>query len=288
MRSIKTAVLTTLFIAAAMTGCTGKKAGTDNKADTADFIKDYKTNLFTQMDFVFDTDKSVSVFGTDISTGNVTVAYSGDSKTGLSLEYTVYADTDEVCQEVKGHLNATAEVNGSRMDIKLIEDKTGEDIDEWLRKNIPDCRVEYDLYITVPRSVSSFDVKENTGNLNFRELSGSFSGNVEVGNITCTDLEFTGASVIKCDTGNITLTDCIYKADVDISSDTGNISLSLPLTGSGDAKINASADTGNIEVSAGGKYEVISDNEKDTSHSMTIDAEGCTVALSTECGKISI
>ena len=311
MKIFKTAVLISLLFSAALTGCKsgsgvnvnanakynseGKKTETgDHEVDPASLgidldteKKDYKTELFTQMDFVFDTDKSVSEVGVDINTGNITIACSGDNKTGLSLDYTVYADTDEVCQEVKSHLNATAEVNGSRLDLKLIDDKTGVNIDSWLKKNIPDCRVEYDLYVTVPKFVKSFDAKEIVGNISFGELSGKFSASVNVGNICCNGTGFTEASLLKCIVGNIDLMDCTYKADTDISADTGNISFGLPASGSGGAKLKVAADTGNIMIKGNGSYDVSDEKKKGTSHSMTISAEGCTAALSVKSGEIT-
>lgn len=301
MKALKAALLSMLAAAALMTGCSDSKTDTDVevdigdiKADTdvsidiSDIEKDYKTNQLTQMDFVFDTDKNVSEFGVSIDTGNITIEYSRDNKTGLSLEYTVYSDTEEVCKEVKSHLNAIAETNGSRLDIRLIEDKTQEDISSWLRKNIPDCRVEYDLYITVPEFVSSFEAKENVGNLTFGDICGKFSGIVGVGNITCTGSQFTESSVIKCDTGNIAMSDCIYKADTDITADTGNITFCLPLNGSGGADISVKADTGNIKMTGIKNYDVKSENKKDTSHSLSIEVENCNIGFAANTGKIII
>ena len=309
MNFLKTAILISLLFSATLTGCKsdsgvnanakynseGKKTETgDHKVDSDSLgidldaaKKDYKTDLFTQMDFVFDTDQSVSEVGVEINTGNITIAYSGDNKTGLSLEYTVYADTDEVCQEVKSHLNATAETNGSRLDLKLIEDKTGENIDNWLKKNIPDCRVECDLYITVPKFVKSFNAKETVGNISFGELSGKFSADVNVGNICCNGTGFTEASELKCIVGNIDLMDCTYKADTDISADTGNISFGLPTSGSGGAKLKVAADTGNIMIKGNGSYDVSDEKKNGTSHSMTISVEDCIAALSVKSGEIT-
>lgn len=301
MKALKAALLSMLAAAALMTGCSDSKVDTDIAVDTGDITVDtdmdadtgnigkkYKTNQFTMMDFVFDVDKNVSEFGVNIDTGNITIEYSRDNKMGLSLEYNVHADTEEICNEVKSHLNAIAETKGSRLDLRLVEDKTQEDISSWLSKNITDCSVDCDLYITVPEFVSSFDVKENVGNLTFGDICGKFSGIVGVGNITCTGSQLTEASVIKCDTGNITMSDCTYKADADISANTGSITFCLPLNGSDGADISVRTQTGNIKMTGIKNYDVKSEDKKNTSHSLSIVVENCNIGFATETGKIII
>lgn len=304
MKTLNAIVLAALTAAVFTTGCSNDdldiKVDTNVKVDTGDIkvdigdinvdlddiAKDYKKDLFTQMDFIFDTDKNVSEVSTDISVGNITMEYSRDGKTGISLEYTVYADTDEICNEVKSHVNATTETNGSKMEIKLIEDESGENIDKWLKKNIPDCRVEYDMYITVPESVTSFDLKEAVGNLTLCGMNGRFTTCVDVGNITCTDLELTKKSKIECATGNITMSDCLYKADTDITADTGNIILGLPKSGSDGADLKATTAVGDITLKGSGNYSVTDEKNDFTAHSMTVNAENCNIALKTNCGDI--
>lgn len=301
MRSLKAALLSMLAAASLLTGCSDSKVDTDIVVDTGDITVDtdmdaytgnkgreYKTNQFTMMDFVFDIDKNVSEFGVNIDTGNITVQYSRDNKMGLSLEYNVHADTEEICNEVKSHLNAMTETRGSRLDLRLVEDKTQEDIFSWLSKNIPDCSVDCDLFITVPESVSSFDVNENVGNLKFNEINGKFTCNVGVGHITCTDLQITKASEFKCGTGNIEMSSCTYTADTDISTDTGNITFCLPLNGSDGADISVRTQTGNIKMTGIKNYDVKSEKQKNTSHSLSIEVENCDIDFATNTGKIII
>ena len=301
MKALKAALLSMLAAASLLTGCSDSKVETDIVVDTGDITvdtdmdanignigKEYKSNQFTMMDFVFDTDENVSEFGINIDTGNITIEYSGDNKTGLSLEYNIHADTEEMCNEVKSHLNAITETRGSRLDIRLIEDKTQEDISSWLSKNFPDCRVDCDLFITVPKFVTNFDVKENVGNLKLNEINGKFTGKVGVGHITCTGLQITGASEFKCGTGNIAITDCTYTADTDISTDTGSITFCLPLNGSDGADISVSTQTGNIKMTGIKNYDVKSENKKNTSHSLDIVVENCNIGFATDTGKIII
>ncbi|MBR5683350.1 MAG: hypothetical protein IKW96_08780 [Ruminococcus sp.] len=297
MKALKE-VLAAFTAAALLTGCNDgivkvdpndPKINVDGiEIDLNETEKQYETQKFTQMDFIFDTAKEVSEFGLDINSGSVTVEYSHDDKTGLALDYTVYADTEEVCQEVKDHLNAITETKGSRMDIRIVEDKTQEDITEWLKKNIPDCRVECDLYITVPEFVSSFDLKEYSGDLRLNGIKGKIKGDVTIGNISCTGSEFTGPSEITCNVGNISMSSCTYKADTDISVKTGYISYGLPLSGSDGAKIGVRTETGAIKVNGLKNYEVKNEKKKKTSHSLDIDAENCNISFKVDNGEIKI
>jgi hypothetical protein len=296
MKALKS-LLAALTAAVLLTGCndgTVKVDPNDPKInvdgieiDLNNTEKEYKTEQLTQMDFVFDTAKDVSEFGLNIDDGSVTVEYSHDDKTGLALDYTVYADTEEVCQEVKSHVNAIAVTNGSRFEIRLIEDKTQEDITAWLKKNIPDCRVKFDLYITVPEFVSSFDVKEYSGDLRFGEIKGKINGDVTIGNINCTDSEFTEPSEIKCNVGNIAMSSCTYKADTDISIKTGYISYGLPLNGSDGANISVMAETGSIKIGESKNYEIINEKKKNSSHSLDISVENCNISFKVDNGEIN-
>ena len=299
MKAMK-AILAAISTAALLAGCNNTsqniKVDPDDHTINVDGIevdldkeeKDYKANQIEQLDYVFDTTNKVSEFGISFENGSMEIEYSGDDKIGFSLDYTVYADTEEICQEVRSHVNAIAETNDNRIEIRLIDDETKEDITAWLQKNNLDCRIEYDYYITVPKFISSFDIKGNAGDLRLNEIKGQINGDVKVGNINCSDLELTGPSKINCDVGSIIMSSCTYKADTDISVKSGYISYCLPLSGSDGADINVGVDAGQIKVTGIKNYEVKDEKKKKDSHSLDIAVENCNVNIKVDSGEITI
>jgi hypothetical protein len=293
MKIVKAILTSSLIAAALLTGCSDSKNSSNIKVgdvtiDLNDVDKEYAKNLKFQKNYTFETPKPINAMSIEVPTGDIEVEHSGDDKSGLCLRYRIYADTDETIDNVNEHMGSVSEVKDNVLVIKLVEAETSEDINTWLEKNAPDCRVEYDVYITVPEYVNDYRTKCGIGNITFKEMSGSFTADASVGNITFSDDEITAPSVIKCNTGNITMNNVTYKADTDIYAETGNIKFCLPLNGSDGADISVKGETANIEVSGIKNYEVKDEKTKGTSQSLSIAVENCNIDFAVDTGEIKI
>ena len=293
MKIAKALLASSLIAAALLTGCADSKKNSEIKVgdvtiDLDDVQKEYSQNKEFLKNYLYETPKPINAMSVEVPGGNIVVEHSGDEKSGLALRYKVFADSEDTLKQVDEHIESVSEVKENVLMIKLVEAETGEDLESWLKKNIPDCRVEYDTYITVPEYVTDYRTKCGVGNISFTELSGSFTADVSAGNITFSDTEITGPSVIKCNVGNIQMNGNTYKAKTDISAETGNIVFCLPLNGSDGADISVKADTGNIQLTGIKNYEVKSEEKTKNSHSLSIEVENCNIDFAVKTGKIKI
>lgn len=293
MKIAKALLTSSLITAALLTGCADSKNSSEIKVgdvtiDLDDVQKEYSQNKEFLKNYLIETPKPVNAMSVYIPGGNIVVEHSGDDQSGLALRYKVFADSEETLKKVDEHIGSVSEIKDNVLEIKLVEAQTNEDLESWLEKNIPDCRVEYDTYITVPEYVTDYRTKCGVGNISFVEMSGSFTADVSVGNITFSDNEITGPSVIKCNTGNIQMNGNTYKAKTDISAETGNIHFCLPLNGSDGADISVKADTGNIQLTGIKNYEVKSEKKKSNSQSLSIEVENCNIGFAVDNGEIKI
>ena len=293
MKIAKALLASSLIAAALLTGCADSKKNSEIKVgdvtiDLDDVQKEYSQNKEFLKNYLYETPKPINAMSVEVPGGNIVVEHSGDEKSGLALRYKVFADSEDTLKQVDEHIESVSEVKENVLMIKLVEAETGEDLESWLKKNIPDCRVEYDTYITVPEYVTDYRTKCGVGNISFTELSGSFTADVSAGNITFSDTEITGPSVIKCNVGNIQMNGNTYKAKTDISAETGNIVFCLPLNGSDGADISVKADTGNIQLTGIKNYEVKSEEKKKKSHSLSIEVENCNIDFAVKTGEIKI
>ncbi len=294
MKIVKALLTSSLIAAALLTGCSDSRKQSseinvgDVTIDLNEASREYAQNKEFLKNYLFETPKPINAMSVEIPTGNIVVEHSGDEKSGLALRYKVFADSEDTLKNVDEHIGSVSEVKDNVLVIKLVEAQTSEDLNTWLEKNIPDCRVEYDVYITVPEYVTDYRAKCGVGNITFSDMSGSFTTDVSVGNITLYDNEITGPSAIKCNTGNISMNSNTYKADTDISAETGNITFCLPLNGSGEADISVKTETGNIKVTGIKNYDVRDEKKKDTSHSLSISVENCNIDFAVDTGEIKI
>lgn len=293
MKIAKALLASSLIAAALLTGCADSIKNSEIKVgdvtiDVDDVKKEFSHNKEFLKNYLYETPKPINAMSVEVPGGNIVVEHSGDEKSGLALRYKVFADSEDTLKQVDEHIESVSEVKENVLMIKLVEAETGEDLESWLKKNIPDCRVEYDTYITVPEYVTDYRTKCGVGNISFTELSGSFTADVSAGNITFSDTEITGPSVIKCNVGNIQMNGNTYKAKTDISAETGNIVFCLPLNGSDGADISVKADTGNIQLTGIKNYEVKSEEKKKNSHSLSIEVENCNMDFAVKTGKIKI
>lgn len=256
--------------------------------DLGDWSLNFDEKLVDENDYDFETDKNTSELGIDVNIGNINIKRSDDSKTHLALEYTIYADDDEACQDVRKHIKAVADTNGKKMEIKLVESKTGEDLDKWLRNNIPDCYVKYNFDLSVPSFINNINVEDNIGDITLAGLKGKINCSTNVGKVECSGMEFTDVSEISSKTGAVSVTDSKYNADTDIYTNTGELKFELPRSGSGKADITLSTKTGSIKVSGDSSYEIKNEKKKGMSHRMELVSEDCSISLSTNTGKIKI
>ena len=295
MKALKALLASSLILSAVLTGCADKKNESSGTApgeitlDTEVLESKYKVHARYMNNYTFDSpENEVSSARVELPNGNIVIEHSGDNRSGYSVEYEIYGDTQEILDEINTHIHIKSEIKDSEQIMRLVEADTGEDIDTWFSKNYPDCRIVYDAYVTVPAYVTDYKAICGTGDVDFSNLSGSFTADVGVGNITFTDNEITGPSVIKCDMGNITMNGNTYKGNTDISADTGNIVFCLPLNGSGGADISVKADTGNIEMTGIKNYDVRDESRKDTSQSLSITVENCNIDFAVNTGEIKI
>lgn len=294
MKTFKALLASSLIISIVLTGCADKKKESsvidlnEITLDTEALESKYKVNTKYMNNYLFDTPEEVSTATVELPNGKIFIEHSGDNKSGFSIIYNVYGDTQEILDEINTHIDIKSEIKGNEQIMKLVEADSGEDIDTWFNKNYPDCHIIYDAYVTVPAYVTDYKAICGTGDVDFENMSGSFTADVGVGNITFTDSEITDASEIKCGTGNITMNNITYKADTNIKADTGNITFCLPLNGSDGADISVKADTGNIEVTGIKNYDVKDERKKDTSQSLSIAVENCNIDFSVNTGKITI
>lgn len=293
MKIAKGLLASSLIAAALLTGCADSKKNSEIKVgdvtiDLDDVKKEFSQNKEFLKNYLYETPKPINAMSVEVPGGHIVVEHSGDEKSGLALRYKVFADSEDTLKQVDEHIESVSEVKENVLMIKLVEAETGEDLESWLKKNIPDCRVEYDTYITVPEYVTDYRTKCGVGNISFTELSGSFTADVSAGNITFSDTEITGPSVIKCNVGNIQMNGNTYKAKTDISAETGNIVFCLPLNGSDGADISVKADTGNIQLTGIKNYEVKSEEKKKNSHSLSIEVENCNIDFAVKTGEIKI
>ena len=294
MKAFKALLASSLILSTLLTGCADKKNESSGTApaeitlDTEALKSKYKANARYANNYTFDTPDEVSSARVEIPSGKILIEHSGDNKSGYSIVYDVYGDSQEVLDEINPHIDIKSEIKDNEQIMKLVEADSGEDIDTWFTKNYPDCYIVYDAYVTVPTYVTDYKAVCGTGDVDFVNMSGSFTADVGVGNIKFTDSEITGPSVIKCDTGNITMNNITYKGKTDISADTGNITFCLPLNGSDGADISVSADTGNIEVTGIKNYDTKDESKKDASQSLSIAVENCNIDFAVNTGKIKI
>ena len=294
MKAIKALLASSLILSAVLTGCADKKnesSGTDIgeiTVNTEDLESKYKINTRYMNNYLFDTPEEVSTATVEIPNGKIVIEHSGDNKSGYSVIYNIYGDTQEILDEINTHIDIKSEIKDNEQIMTLVEANTGEDINTWFSKNYPDCYIVYDAYVTVPSYVTDYKAVCGTGDVDFENISGSFTADVGVGNITFSDIEITDASVIKCGTGNISMNNITYKANTDIKAETGNITFCLPLNGSDGADISVSANTGNIEVTGIKNYDVKDESKKDASQSLSIAVENCNIDFAVNTGKIKI
>lgn len=294
MKVIKALVTSSLIAAAMLTGCADKKTESSVPdlseiiADTEDLESKYNVNTRYMNNHTFDTPEKVTSARVEIPNGKINIEHSGDNKSGYSLIYHVYGDTQEILDEINTHIDIKSEIKGNEQIMTLVEAETGEDIDTWFNKTYPNCRIDYDAYVTVPSYVTDYKAVCGTGDVEFADISGSFTADVGVGNITFNDTEITGVSEIKCGTGNITMNNITYKGKTDISAETGNIVYCLPLNGSDGADISVKADTGNIEVTGIKNYDVKGEDKNGTSQSLSITVENCNIDFAVNTGEIKI
>ena len=294
MKAIKALLASSLILSAVLTGCADKKnesSGTDIgeiTVNTEDLESKYKINTRYMNNYLFDTPEEVSTATVEIPNGKIVIEHSGDNKSGYSVIYNIYGDTQEILDEINTHIDIKSEIKDNEQIMTLVEANTGEDIDTWFSKNYPDCYIVYDAYVTVPSYVTDYKAVCGAGDVDFENISGSFTADVGVGNITFSDIEITDASEIKCGTGNITMNNITYKANTDIKAETGNITFCLPLNGSDGADISVTAETGNIAVTGIKNYVTKNENMSDTSPSLDIEVENCNIGFSVKTGKIKI
>ena len=256
----------------------------DLSVNIGDVIK-YDKSHEAEADFSFDTEKNITSFEINLSVGNVIIEPSDSDKTTLDLEYTIFAETDAVCEQVEGIVSAESEINGNTMMLKLVEKTSGEEINQWLENNIPDCRVEYTANIAVPDFIKEYRANCDVANISFRNISGSVNGFVEVGNITCSSVEFTAPSEIKCATGNILMcSGGVYSSDIEISTDTGGISMILPDSKSKGGNINVSSKTGDVKFTGDESYKITEDEKK----CKKLEVNSCNIEASVNTGNITI
>ena len=258
----------------------------DINIDDLPFICDEK--LSDENVYTFDTEKNVSELVTNVNIGNVKFKYSDSDKTEVSLRYTIYSDDIGKCEDAEKHIKVAAETHDTKTELKLIDSESGEELEKWLKTNIPKCYIKYDMDISVPLYINNITAKNNIGDIQLEELKGRFNCCSNIGSIICSGIEFSEPSEITCKTGSIRAESCKYTADTDISTKTGGITFDMPIKGSGNADISISSATGNIKVTNADNYEMIDNNRKYASHSMNISSENCNIDLSVKTGKISI
>ncbi len=293
MKAFKTLLASSLILSAVFTGCANSKDSSEIKVgdvtiDLNDVSKEYSMNLDFGNDYLFETPKPIDTVSVNIPTGNIVIEHSGDDKSGFSLDYKIYGNSEDTIREINEHIHSVSEIKDNTLIIKLVEAQTCEDLEPWLKKNYPDCRVEYDTYITVPVYVTNYNTVCGVGNISFVDMAGSFNTDVSVGNITFSGNEITGPSTIKCNTGNIQMNGNVYKAKTDISAETCNITFCLPLEGSDGADISVSANTGDINVTGIKNFETKEDKKDGLSQKLSINTENCDISFSTVTGKINI
>ncbi|MBR3969519.1 MAG: hypothetical protein IKJ87_00345, partial [Ruminococcus sp.] len=116
-------------------------------------------------------------------------------------------------------------------------------------------------------------------------ISGSVNGFVEVGNITCSSVDFTAPSEIKCATGNILMcSGGVYSSDIEISTDTGSISMILPDSKSKDGNINVSTKTGDVKFTGDESYKITEEEKK----CKKLEVNSCNIEASVNTGNITI
>lgn len=298
MKAIKALVTSSLIAAAVLTGCSADKknessgsvdtAPSEITTDTEVLESEYNVNTRYMNNYLFETPEKVSSARVEIPNGKIVIEHSGDNQSGYSLIFHVYGDTQETLDEINTHIAIKSEIKDNEQVMTLIEADTGEDIDTWFNKTYPDCRIIYDAYVTVPTYVTDYQAICGTGEVEFVNMSGSFTADVGAGSITFTEDEITGPSVIKCDTGNITMNNITYKGKTDISAEAGNVNFCLPLNGSDGADIGIKVDTGSIEVTGIKNYDVRDESRKDTSQSLSITVENCNIDFAVDTGEIKI
>ena len=301
MKVIKALLTSSLIAAAMLTGCNDKNpesSAPKNEssanvsdgitADTEALKSKYNVNARYGNSYTFDTPENISTATVEVPCGKITIEHSGDNKSGYSIVYDVFGDTQETLDEINFHIDIKSEIKGNEQIMTLTEADSGEDIDTWFNKNYPNCRIVYDAYVTVPTYVTDYKAVCGVGDVDLADISGSFTADVGTGHITFKDTEITGTSVIKCGTGDITMDSITYKGKTDISAETGNILFCLPLNGSDGADISVKADTGNIEVTGIKNYDVRDENKNGTSQDLSITVENCNIDFAVNTGEIKI
>ena len=177
-------------------------------------------------------------------TGNIDVSKTSGSQIKITMKKEVRGQVDEEVKSVLDEIAIFAQFDGDTCVIKAVT-QNGDDFWKWKQKSHPMLNVNVNFYVELPEDLSDYDVKLVTGNIDIRDLAGSFTVNNTTGNLTLRDLTMTGTNKVRLITGNITVDADILDADnLDVSNITGNVDLSLP------AETNASFSvrltTGNI------------------------------------------
>ena len=278
---MKTAIinLTSAFLSAALlTGCSSDLIVKVENAKYRNYFSDSRTVSIDLSDDISSADIS-------LGTGGITVVHTDEAEASVYLDYTVRSNDEELCKEVADHIDALSEEKNGSLIINIAEKKTGDDIQKWAHDKGYKCQVELSAEVRLPKTIDTVTAETNVGSLDFRDIKGCFSGEVDTGSITCINTEFTDSSSMKCGTGNITMRDCTYMADTSVSAETGQLLFGLPTNGSA-ADIDLSVDTGNMEIWDAKSYEITDGSAKDGE--VTLEYKDTKVSASVKTGNISI
>lgn len=161
-------------------------------------------------------------------TGNISIEKSSADKIQVKVKKTVYGQVDDEVKKVLEQINASVETKDGTTIIKAVT-QDGQDFWQWKQKNYPMLNVNVDFMVEIPADLPDYQVTLVTGNIDIKDLNGSFAIENTTGNITLEDVTMRKSNSIDLVTGNITLTGNVKDAETLIVSNvTGNVSVSLP------------------------------------------------------------
>ncbi|EWM53822.1 hypothetical protein [Ruminococcus flavefaciens] len=269
-----------LMAAALLTGCSN-----ENSVIQFDDIE-YKEQMGGTRTVELGEIKDLSAMHIAINSGSIKIVPSDDDNVTVAIDYQIYANDHDLCQEFSDRISSVGEDKDGVYDIKLADKDSGKDIERWICEKGQRCRIELSADVSVPTYFNNFSVDVKTGNITFKDLSGSFIANAETGNITCTGSNMKKSSDLYCEIGNITITSCTFRSDAEIKVKTGNVSFGLPKDNSEGGKVDVSVDTGSVSFKGDTEYSM--EKGSPESGSMSLSAMGCEISASVNSGKLKI
>lgn len=191
---------------------------------------DKKIEEIVKEKYTFYDMQNIKKFMAQNNVGNISVEVSENDNLQIETESMITVYTKKDLERIKENIKIQENLETDICKIGIISKESGEELWEWLEKNIEDYNVSVDLNIKIPQNMNEITLEAECGNIKVNGLEGSLNIKGKVGNIVANQCQLMENCILQTRTGNISILLCddlMNDAFVDMVTKTGNIEINL-------------------------------------------------------------